>query len=87
MTDDWREKAQAIWDIHVLAYSMGPTGTWAQRWVPGVCKHVATRCTHGDEIIHRGFRRQVCLVCGRSLNRGLPEFCFFSPTKERHSAH
>lgn len=66
------------------AYRHAPCGTWAQRWIPGVCKHPETRCTHGDEIIHRRFRRQVCMVCGRSLDRDLPEMCFF--TGKLHAA-
>lgn len=60
------------------AYRRGPRGSWVQRWIPGVCRHEQVRCTHGDEIIHRRFRRQVCLVCGRSLDRGLPVECFFT---------
>lgn len=55
-----------------------PNGTWAQRWIPGVCKHEHTRCVHGDEIMHRGWRRTACLTCGRSLKRPLPEMCWFS---------
>lgn len=60
----------------------GPVGTWAQRWIPGVCKHEAIRCTHGDEIIHRNFRRRVCVICGRVLRGPLPEPC--SWTGEPH---
>lgn len=60
------------------AYRNGPSGTWAQRWVIGWCKHERVRCTHGDEIIGRGFRRRVCMVCGRSLEGPLPEECFFT---------
>jgi hypothetical protein len=65
------------------AYTCGPTGTWTQRWIPGVCKHEAVRCTHGDEIIHRGFRRRVCFACGRALRGPLPVLCFF--TDEPHT--
>lgn len=65
-----------------LAYKVAPVGSWRQRWVPGVCKHETVRCTHGDEIIHRRFRRRVCLVCGRSLRGPLPLMCFF--TDEPH---
>lgn len=60
------------------AYKSGPTGSWAQRWLPGVCKHERVRCTHGDEIIGRRFRRRVCLVCGHSLKGDLPFMCFFT---------
>lgn len=50
--------------------------SWARAWVPGVCAHERTRNIYGDEIIHRmswrgKIRRQVCLDCGRALNRGL----------------
>lgn len=62
------------------AYHRGPTGSWAQRWLPGVCRHEDVRCTHGDEIIGRRFRRRVCRVCGRSLDGPLPEVCFFTGT-------
>lgn len=68
-------------DRQDLAYR-GPTGSWWQRWVPFVCRHEQVRCTHGDEIIGRRFRRQVCLVCGRSLRGPLPTMCFF--TEEPH---
>lgn len=64
------------------AFAHGPTGTWAQRWIPGVCDHELIRCTHGDEIIGRRFRRRVCMVCGRALKGELPEICFF--TDEPH---
>jgi hypothetical protein len=60
-----------------VAYS-GPSGTWAQRWLPRVCKHPKVRCTHGDEIISRGFRRRVCMVCGRALKGSLSDWCFFA---------
>jgi len=62
-----------------LAYA-GPRGTWAQRWLPRVCKHLEIRCTHGDEIIGRRYRRRVCMICGRSLKGPLPEMCFFTET-------
>lgn len=67
-----------------LAYA-GPSGTWAQRWIPFVCKHAEVRCTHGDEIIRRGFRRRVCVVCGRALKGPLPDWCFF--TERPHHGH
>lgn len=55
-----------------------PTGTWAQRWLPGVCKHDDVRCTHGDEIIARGFRRRLCMTCGRALRGPMPSTCWFT---------
>lgn len=67
------------------AYKNSPTGTWFQRWIPGVCKHEKIRCTHADEIIGRRFRRRVCLVCGRSLKGDLPYMCFF--TGEPHPGY
>lgn len=66
-----------------LAYA-GPSGSWAQRWLPGVCKHDEVRCTHGDEIIGRRWRRRVCLVCGRALRGPLPRMCFFA--EQPHSS-
>lgn len=60
------------------AYKNGPIGTIWERLIPGVCKHYAVRCTHGDEIIHRRWRRRVCMVCGRSLKGDLPIYCFFT---------
>lgn len=60
-----------------IAYR-GPVGTWAERWIPGVSKHETVRCTHGDEIIHRNWRRRVCMICGRALRGSLPRFCWFS---------
>lgn len=67
-----------IIDSQYLAYKFAPFGTWVERWVPFVCKHDAIRCTHGDEIIGRRFRRRVCLLCGRSLKGPLPKECFFT---------
>lgn len=61
----------------ILAYA-GPSGTWAQRWLPWVCKHEHVRCTHGDEIIARRWRRRACMVCGRSLRASIPSMCFFT---------
>lgn len=63
-----------------------PTGTWAQRWLPRVCKHERVRCIHGDETIARRFRRRLCMVCGRALKGPLPVVCFYSPTGEHHSS-
>ena len=39
------------------------------------CRHERVRCLHGDEIIHRGFRRRACVDCGRALKGPLPEVC------------
>ncbi len=76
--DDWKAVAQRHWDRQTVAYYSGPSGTWAQRWLPRVCKHETVRCTHGDEIIGRNFRRRVCMVCGRALKGLLPEWCYFA---------
>lgn len=61
-----------------------PKGSWWQRFVPGLCRHKQVRCTHGDEIRGRRYRRRVCLDCGRSLRGSLPDECFF--TGEPHAA-
>lgn len=61
-----------------LAYKVAPVGSWWERWVPFICRHEWVRCTHGDEIIGRRFRRRVCLVCGRALKGPLPAMCFFT---------
>ena len=43
------------------------------------CPHARLRCTHGDEIIARGFARAVCRDCGRALKREpLPVMCFYT---------
>ena len=78
-----REWLEFVRDRQNLAYRVGPSGTWAQRWIPGVCKHTSVRCTHGDEINGRGGRRRVCMVCGRALRGPLPVECFF--TGKAHS--
>lgn len=44
------------------------------------CKHENVRCVHGDEIVHRRYRRVACLDCGRSLKRDLPSMCWFTGT-------
>lgn len=44
-------------------------------WPRIFCKHPRVRCTHGDEIIARGFKRRVCLDCNRALDGPLPEPC------------
>lgn len=64
-------------DRQNAAYA-GPSGSWAQRWLPFVCKHETVRCTHGDEIIGRRFRRRVCMICGRALRGPIPDMCWFS---------
>lgn len=69
---------QRLWDRMDEARRHYPNGTWAQRWLPGVCTHPEVRCVHGDEILHRGFRRIVCLTCGRALNGNLPPGCWFT---------
>lgn len=79
LTPEQRAAYQALWDRMTEA-RRGPSGTWAQRWLPRVCKHEDTRCVHGDEIIDRGFRRVACRVCGRSLDRPLPPVCWFTGT-------
>lgn len=56
----------------------GPYGSWAERWLPFVCKHEHVRCTHGDEIIGRRWRRRVCMDCGRALRGDLPDECAFT---------
>jgi len=65
------------------AYDHGPSGSWRKRWIPGVCKHSEIRCTHGDEIIGRRWRRRVCMICGRSLEGPIPELCFFTGEPHR----
>jgi hypothetical protein len=75
--EGWREDAEALWQ-RMNDARRGPTGTLTQRWIPGVCKHEDVRCVHGDEIIARNFRRAVCLICGRALDRDLPRDCWFS---------
>lgn len=77
---------QQIMALQDVAYG-GPYGTWWQRLIPGVCKHKNIRCTHGDEIIARNWRRQVCLICGRALRGPLPVYCFFSPEGKAHSIY
>lgn len=57
---------------------MPSKGTFWQRWIPGVCKHLEVRCTHGDEIIDRNGSRCVCMICNMSLNNPLPKICFFT---------
>lgn len=84
MSDKQREDLLAIMRLQDEA-RRSPTGTWAQRWLPWVCKHEQVRCTHGDEIVARNFHRRVCLVCGRALKGDLPETCFFSPTEQPHT--
>lgn len=75
---DWRDQVRDMLARQAVAYETGPSGSWAQRWLPGVCRHERVRCTHGDEIIGRRFRRRVCLVCGRALKGPLPVECFFT---------
>jgi hypothetical protein len=55
-----------------------PDGSFFERWIPGVCKHLKVRCTHGQETVKRKFHRRVCLTCGRSLDGPLPKMCFFT---------
>jgi hypothetical protein len=82
MDEDQTERILYHMDRIDEAYVYSPTGPWWKRWIPGVCKHEQVRCTHGDEIIGRRWRRRVCMICGRSLKGVLPEMCFF--TGEQH---
>lgn len=74
-------KIRFMLDRQDEAYKYTPTGSWFQRWIPLVCKHERIRCTHADEIIHRRFRRRICMICGRSLKGPLPKICFFTGTE------
>ena len=49
------------------------------------CKHLNLRCVHGDEIIYRGYKRVVCVDCGKALELALPEKCWY--TGENHGAY
>ena len=44
-------------------------------WFQEKCEHARQRCIHGDEIIAVGFKRGVCLDCGK-LQDKLPNPCF-----------
>lgn len=83
---DINAELQKIIALQDEAYA-GPTCSFWQRWIPGYCRHSRIRCTHGDEIIARNFRRRVCMVCGRSLIGPLPIECFFLLTKEVHPSY
>lgn len=82
MTEEQLEKMRYMMIRQDIAYKICPIGSWFERWVPFVCKHYIVRCTHGDEIIGRRWRRRVCMNCGRSLKGPLPVVCFF--TGEMH---
>lgn len=75
MADD---KLRYMLDRMDDAYKYAPSGSFLKRWIPGVCKHEKVRCTHGDEIFGRKFRRRVCMVCGRALKGDVPAVCFFT---------
>jgi len=77
LTQQQKDSAQALWD-RIDEGQRWPTGTWAQVWIPGVCRHETVRCIHGDEIIARRWRRRLCMVCGRALRGDLPRVCWFS---------
>lgn len=44
-------------------------------WFQEKCSHDRQRCIHGDEIIAVGFKRGVCLDCGKFQDE-LPAICF-----------
>lgn len=79
-------RLHALMGAQDYAYG-GPYGSWAQRWIPGVCKHEHVRCTHGDEIIARRGRRRVCMDCGRALRGDLPRECAFTGRPHLSSAY
>lgn len=83
MSETPEDKANFMLTQQHFAYNVAPVGTWAQRWVPGFCDHELIRCTHGDEIIARNYRRRVCLICNRSFKGPVPSKCFF--TGESHT--
>lgn len=80
MNEEYEGQEKVHFMIHQMdeAYRKAPFGSWFQRWIPRVCKHTLVRCTHGDEIIGRKYRRRVCLMCGRSLKGPLPLMCYFT---------
>lgn len=80
--EEIERKVTYILDRQFEAFYHPPSGSWFQRWIPGVCKHSKVRCTHGDEINFRRGRRRFCMVCGRSLKGTLSKICFF--TGEMH---
>lgn len=80
MDRDTKKRIKFMLDQQDRAYLSGSYGNWFQRWIPGVCRHKHVRCTHGDEIIARKYRRRVCLCCGRSLKGPLPTMCYFTGT-------
>lgn len=47
-------------------------------WLAWRCRHGNVRCIHGDEIIFRGWKRVLCLDCGRALPGDLPLVCWYS---------
>ncbi len=62
--------------IIILALTLVLGLTIVRLYLPLVgCPHSRVRCTHGDEIIERGFKRRVCLDCGRALDGPLPDPC------------
>lgn len=79
----WKEKMSYILERMDEAYHLSPSGSFWERWIPGVCEHWKIRCTHGDEILGCKMRRRVCMICGRALKGDLPFVCFF--TGEIHS--
>lgn len=84
MTEEEENKLLYMLARHDEAYFFSPTGPWWKRWIPGLCRHEKVRCTHGDEIIGRHFRRRVCMICGIALRGPLPKLCFF--TGESHES-
>lgn len=49
------------------------------------CRHINTRCIHGDEIVTAGGRRVRCLDCGKPIARPLPIKCHY--TGEVHRSY
>jgi len=66
--------SEFLWALSIAGW--GAAAVW---WhFHRACPHIHVRCTHGDEILARRWRRRVCLDCGRSLDGPMPPRCWYS---------
>lgn len=64
--------------IGILAVSIVAMARWWWLLWRHRCAHEHVRCVHGDEIVALGWRRRVCVDCGKPFAGPLPRVCWYT---------
>ena len=59
-------------------HTKGDEMHWVRRYIPGLCHHKNTRCSHANKILEGNWRSIICIDCGRFLKGDLPYICYFT---------